>query len=128
MTGFEMLLLSSVCLMFAIMFIYMTILLIKEIRNYKNGANNKGKLNTNNSDSLYNSDGNWVDGCDNRNNTHYKDGEIDIIFAVVVLKNMKKRIGDKLSPVEKESIDKGIKSLLSMERLNNFIKCKTLDK
>lgn len=95
---------------------------------------NKRKLLSDNSEDIYNNgnnnSSNNIMGTDNpkinnRQNMEsykcYEDGKITNICAIIVLKTILKEFKHNLSNMEKDAINKGIDSIISMEKLNNYI-------
>ena len=53
----------------------------------------------------------------------YEDGKITNLCAIIAIKNIKRELKNQLSPLEKDALDKGVESIISMEKLYNFIEC-----
>lgn len=128
--------------LFAIIFGIMFLTLIVEVvaivweridEFYFNKRINKRILSSNNSNSICNNrnnnNANSVVGTDNstinsRQNMEsdrcYEKGEITNLCAIIALKTILREYRS-LSNIEKDAINKGVDSIISMEKLNNYI-------
>lgn len=125
MTVFEMLVISSVFLMFATIFIFGIVYLIKggNINNDKRDDKTLSNGNNNRNDLFDGNNG--LDWCDNRHDKLYENGEINNITTIIALTNIKREMERNLSNLEKDAIDKAIKNTMSVEKLYTFIDCET---
>lgn len=56
------------------------------------------------------------------NNTCYdENGEITNVCAMIALKTIKRERKNNLSEIEKDAIEKGIKSIMALEKVYDFI-------
>ena len=84
--------------------------------------------NTDNNNNIYNTSFDREYRSVDRPIPLYKKGEISNVGAIVALKNILREMKNMLSEVEKDSIEKGIKALISIEKLYAFIECEEKEK
>lgn len=142
MTGFEMFMLSSFCLMFTAIVIFGIIYMVKKDEifgiindNQRNvETNNQRVLHTNNNNGICN---NGVDNLHDSNmgNNHrqvnnrqdiqptrcYENGEITNLCTIIALKNIEREFRTMLTPIEIDAIDKAVDNTITVEKLKAFI-------
>ncbi len=145
MTGFEMFMFGSVALMFAAMFVFGIICLVRrdDIKAIKNMGNdipkdvesnnrnirdrdNNSHIYNNGTDNLYDSSmGNIHRQESSRRNIQttrcYENGEITNLCAIIALKNIKRELQNMLTSVEKDALDKAVDNTIIVEKLKAFI-------
>lgn len=145
MTGFEMFMFGSVALMFAAMFVFGVVCLvrrddIKAIKNMDNDipknveSNNRNIRDRDNNSHIYN---NRIDNlCDSSmGNIHrqessgrniqttrcYENGEITNLCTIIALKNVKREMQTMLTPIEIDALNKAVDNTITVEKLKAFI-------
>lgn len=145
MTGFEMFMFGSVALMFAAMFVFGIICLVRrdDIKAIKNMDNDISKDMENNNQNIRDRDNNR-DFYDSRindlldssvGNIHrqessgrniqttrcYENGEITNLCTIIALKNIRREMKTMLSNIEKDALNKAIDNTITVEKLKIFI-------
>ena len=145
MTGFEMFMFGSVTLMFATMFVFGIVCLVKkdDIKAIKNMGNdipkdvesnnrnirdkhNNSHIYNNRIDNLYDSSmgnihGQESSGRNIQTTQCYENGEITNLCAIIALKNIKREMQNMLTSVEKDALDKAVDNTITVEKLKAFI-------
>ena len=145
MTGFEIFMFGSVTLMFAAMFIFGIVCLvrrddIKAIKNMGNDipkdveSNNRNIRNRDNNRNFYNSrindlldssvgniHGQESSGRNIQTTRCYENGEITNLCVIIALKGIRREMKTMLSNIEKDAIDKAINNTITVEKLKAFI-------
>ena len=145
MTGFEMFMFGSVALMFAAMFVFGIVCLvrrddIKAIKNMGNDipkdveSNNRNIRDRNNNRDFYDSRindlydsfmGNSHGQESSRRNIQttrcYENGEITNLCTIIALKNVKREMQTMLTPIEIDALNKAVDNTITVEKLKAFI-------
>lgn len=145
MTGFEMFMFGSVALMFAAMFVFGVVCLVRrnDIEAIKNMGNdipkdvesdnrnirdkhNNSHIYNNRIDNLYNSSmGNIhrqeFSGRNIQTTRCYENGEITNLCAIIALKNIKREMQNMLTSVEIDALNKAVDNTITVEKLKAFI-------
>lgn len=145
MTGFEMFMFGSVALMFAAMFVFGIVCLVRrdDIKAIKNMGNDIPKDVENNNRNIRDRDNNR-DFYDSRINDLYdssmgniygqessgrniqttrcyENGEITNLCTIIALKNVKREMQTMLTPVEIDALNKAVDNTITVEKLKAFI-------
>lgn len=148
MTGFEMFLLGSVALMYAAIFVFGIVCLvrrddIKAIKNMdndipkdveSNNQNNRNIRDRDNNRNFYNSRINDLldssmgnihrqesSGRNIQTTQCYENGEITNLCTIIALKSIGREMKTMLSNIEKDAIDKAVDNTITVEKLKAFI-------
>ena len=145
MTGFEMFMFGSVALMFAAMFVFGIVCLVKrdDIKTIKNMDNDIPKDVESNNRNIQDRDNNrnFYDSRINdlldssMGNIHrkessgrniqitrcYENGEITNLCTIIALKSIRREMKTMLSNIEKDAIDKAVDNTIIVEKLKAFI-------
>ena len=145
MTGFEMFILGSVALMYAAIFIFGIVCLVKrdDIKAIKNMGNDIPKDVESNNRNIRDRDNNR-NFCDSRindlldssmGNIHgqessgrniqttrcYENGEITNLCTIIALKNVKREMQTMLTSIEIDALNKAVDNTITVEKLKAFI-------
>lgn len=145
MTGFEMFMFGSIALMFAAIFVFGIVCLVRrdDIKTIKNMGNDIPKDVESNNRNIRDRDNNR-NFCDSRindlldssvGNIHgqessrrniqttrcYENGEITNLCTIIALKNVKREMQTMLSNIEKDAINKAVDNTITVEKLKAFI-------
>lgn len=145
MTGFEMFILGSVALMYAAIFIFGIVCLVKrdDIKAIKNMGNDIPKDVESNNRNIRDRDNNR-NFCDSRindlldssmGNIHgqessgrniqttrcYENGEITNLCTIIALKNVKREMQTMLTSIEIDALNKAVDNTIIVEKLKAFI-------
>ena len=145
MTGFEMFMFGSVALMFAAMFVFGIVCLvrrddIKAIKNMGNDIpkdvenNNRNIRDRNNNRNFYDSrindlydssmgniHGQESSGRNIQTTRCYENGEITNLCTIIALKNVKREMQTMLTPIEIDALNKAVDNTITVEKLKAFI-------
>ena len=145
MTGFEMFMFGSVALMFAAMFVFGIVCLvrrddIKAIKNMGNDipkdveSNNRNIRDRNNNRDFYDSrindlydsfmgniHGQESSGRNIQTTRCYENGEITNLCTIIALKNVKREMQTMLTPIEIDALNKAVDNTITVEKLKAFI-------
>ena len=145
MTGFEVFMFGSVALMFAAMFIFGIVCLIKknDIKTITNMGNdntqnventtqrvlyghNNSHIYNNRIDNLHdnsmgNIHGQESSGRDIQPTRCYENGEITNLCTIIALKNVKREMQTMLTPIEINALNKAVDNTITVEKLKAFI-------
>ena len=145
MTGFEMFIIGSVALMYAAIFIFGIVCLVRrdDIKAIKNMGNDISKDVESNNRNIRDRNNNR-DFCDNRindlfdssmGNIHrqesngrniqttrcYQNGEITNLCTIIALKNVKREMQTMLTSIEIDALNKAVDNTITVEKLKAFI-------
>ena len=145
MTGFEMFMFGSVALMFAAMFVFGVVCLvrrddIKAIKNMGNDipkdveSNNRNIRDRDNNRNFYDSrindlydssmgniHGQESSGRNIQTTRCYENGEITNLCTIIALKNVKREMQTMLTPIEIDALNKAVDNTITVEKLKAFI-------
>ena len=145
MTGFEMFMFGSVALMFAAMFVFGVVCLvrrddIKAIKNMGNDipkdveSNNRNIRDRDNNRDFYDSrindlydssmgniHGQESSGRNIQTTRCYENGEITNLCTIIALKNVKREMQTMLTPIEIDALNKAVDNTITVEKLKAFI-------
>lgn len=145
MTGFEMFIIGSVALMYAAIFIFGIVCLVRrdDIKAIKNMGNdiskdvesdnrhirdrdNNRNIYNNRIDNLYDSSmgnihGQESSGRNIQTTRCYQNGEITNLCTIIALKNVKREMQTMLTSIEIDALNKAVDNTITVEKLKAFI-------
>ena len=145
MTNFEIFMFGSVALMFAAMFVFGIVCLvrrddIKAIKNMGNDipkdveSNNRNIRDRDNNRDFYDSrindlydssmgniHGQESSGRNIQTTRCYENGEITNLCTIIALKNVKREMQTMLTPIEIDALNKAVDNTITVEKLKAFI-------
>lgn len=145
MTGFEMFMFGSVALMFAAMFVFGVVCLVRrddikaiknmgndipknvesDNRNIRDRDNNRNfydsRINDLYDSSMGNIHGQESSGRNIQTTRCYENGEITNLCTIIALKNVKREMQTMLTPIEIDALNKAVDNTITVEKLKAFI-------